>query len=408
MERLQQRLPQTGLPGEFYTDPALFSAELEAIHYREWLFIAHTAELPGTGSFVTAQIGAYPILLVRDSAGVIRGFHNSCRHRGSRVCTAAKGSTPRLVCPYHQWTYALDGRLFSARQMSAEIDRGRLGLKPVHTEVVAGAIFVSLADQPGDFAPYREMIGAYFAPHHLENTKVAHETCIVERGNWKLVWENNRECYHCSPNHPELCRTFLDAPAVTGVEGAAVDPVLASHWHSCEALNLPSTLRLSANGQCRTTRVPLVGDTVSYTLTGRAAVSVPLSPTIAAANFGALLCFHYPSSWHHVLGDHAVSFRVLPLGPGETQLTTKWLVNKDAVEGRDYDIGELTQVWNATNAQDQRIVEENQLGVASPAYEPGPYSVEHEGGVRQFLDWYSSTLSSDLARRAAEVTARVA
>ena len=151
---------------------------------------------------------------------------------------------------------------------------------------------------------------------------------------------------------------------------------------------------MSDNGQCRTTRVPLATTAVSYTLSGRPAVRLPLSPGIGPADFGALLCFHYPSSWHHVLGDHAVSFRVLPISPTETQLTTKWLVHRDAVEGQDYELQDLTKVWQATNAQDQRIVEENQLGVSSPAYEPGPYSLKHEGGVRQFLDWYCATMTA--------------
>jgi Rieske 2Fe-2S family protein len=97
-----------------------------------------------------------------------------------------------------------------------------------------------------------------------------------------------------------------------------------------------------------------------------------------------------------VLADHAVSFRVLPISPTETELTTKWLVHRDAIEGEDYDLGELTAVWQATNAQDQRIVEENQRGVSSPAYEPGPFSPEHEGGVRQFLEWYRGAMARGL------------
>ncbi len=104
-----------------------------------------------------------------------------------------------------------------------------------------------------------------------------------------------------------------------------------------------------------------------------------------------MLLFHYPSTWNHLLSDHAVTFRVLPLGPKQTQVTTKWLVHRDAVEGVDYSMDELTAVWIATNDQDRRIVEENQRGVSSPAYEPGPYSPVHEDGVMQFVEWYCST-----------------
>lgn len=407
IDKLNDRQAHIGLAGEFFTDLNLFETELQAIHYREWLFVAHTAELPTPGSFVTVQIGAYPVVLVRDTHDVIRAFHNACRHRGATVCEAAKGSASRLVCPYHQWTYHLDGRLQSARQMSAEIDRTRLGLKPVACEIVAGYIFISLAAEPPEFGPHRDWIAAYCGPHHLPDAKVAFETTIVERGNWKLVWENNRECYHCVPNHPELCRTYLEAPGVTGVEAAPADSELAAHWRRCESVGLPSTLRLAPSGQCRIARVPLAPGAVSYTLSGAPAVKVPLSPGITV-DFGALLYFHYPSSWHHVLGDHALSFRVLPLSPTETQLTTKWLVRRDAVEGKDYDLADLTSVWQATNSQDQKIVESNQRGVTSPAYEPGPYSAEHEGGVRQFLDWYTATMKGALAQATPQEVSRVA
>jgi phenylpropionate dioxygenase-like ring-hydroxylating dioxygenase large terminal subunit len=109
-----------------------------------------------------------------------------------------------------------------------------------------------------------------------------------------------------------------------------------------------------------------------------------------------LLLFHYPSTWNHVLGDHAISFRMLPVSPGETQLTTKWLVHKDAVEGVDYNVKEMTEVWLATNDEDRRICQENQIGVTSPAYDPAPYSTVHEDGVVQFVDWYCSHLEKRL------------
>jgi Rieske 2Fe-2S family protein len=122
----------------------------------------------------------------------------------------------------------------------------------------------------------------------------------------------------------------------------------------------------------------------------------PLSDGLAEPDIGSLLLFHYPSTWNHVLGDHAVSFRVLPLGPTQTQVTTKWLVHKDAVEGVDYKLDQLTEVWTTTNDQDRRIVEENQRGVSSPAFEPGPYNPLHEGGVMQFVEWYAGAMGRAL------------
>ncbi len=115
-----------------------------------------------------------------------------------------------------------------------------------------------------------------------------------------------------------------------------------------------------------------------------------------APAIGALLTFHYPSLSNHDLGDHAVSFRVLPVGPKQTLVTTRWLVNAEAVEGVDYTLDELTKVWLSTNDQDRRIIEENQIGVSSPAFEPGPYNSRHEGGVIQFVDWYAATMERRL------------
>ena len=127
-------------------------------------------------------------------------------------------------------------------------------------------------------------------------------------------------------------------------------------------------------------------------MTGKPAVSRRLSEAVSIPRIGSLMLFHFPTTWNHILTDHAVTFRVLPIGPDETAVTTKWLVHKDAVEGVDYDFDRLTEVWTETNLQDRRIVEENARGVRSPAYEPGPYSAVHEGGVMQFVDWYAQTL----------------
>jgi len=139
------------------------------------------------------------------------------------------------------------------------------------------------------------------------------------------------------------------------------------------------------------TRIPLSAGAVSYTLDGLPAVAGRLDRS-GEADIGALLYFNYPSSWNHFLGDHALSFRVLPLGPNETLVTTKWLVPESAVEGVDYDLERLTKVWIATNDQDRRLVEGAQAGVNSPSYEPGPYSEVAEHGVCQFDDWYCVTL----------------
>jgi len=153
---------------------------------------------------------------------------------------------------------------------------------------------------------------------------------------------------------------------------------------------------MAQDGAWRLARMPLIEGNESYTMSGKVAVGKPLSAGVTDREIGTLLMFNYPSMWNHVLGDHAVTFRVLPIGPKQTVVTTKWLVNADAVEGVDYNLQELTEVWNATNDQDRRIVEENQIGVSSPAFEPGPYNLVHEDGVVQFVDWYAQAMERAL------------
>ncbi|KAB2714840.1 aromatic ring-hydroxylating dioxygenase subunit alpha [Brucella intermedia] len=402
---LTGRDPNFSLEQKFYTDPEYYKQDLENIFYKDWLFVGHDCELPKTGSYMTVQIGAYPVVIVRDVQGGIRAFHNSCRHRGSRICAAEKGTAAKLVCPYHQWTYELDGRLLFARQVGPDFKPAEYGLKPVHCETVAGYIYVCVADEAPDFASFRNLVEPYLAPHNIKDAKVAFESSIIEKGNWKLVWENNRECYHCAANHPELCRTYPEAPSATGVQGVMEDPEINQLWKNCASVGLPAQFNMSEDGRYRITRIPLLRDAVSYTMSGKAAVKKPLSDQVAGGtNIGAMLLFNYPSTWNHLMADHAISFRVLPISAEETLVTTKWLVHKDAVEGVDYDLDELTHVWIQTNDQDRQIVEENAVGIRSPAYQPGPYSVEHEGGVMQFLEWYTNTMTPRLRGEAAKLS----
>ena len=392
LTRLRNYQPTTPLSREFYTSSADYQVELEALWYRDWLFVGHDCEVARAGDYMTLQVGEYPVLVVRDRDGKIRAFHNSCRHRGARVCPDTRGNVPRLVCPYHQWTYRLDGELVAARDMGDQFDRSDHSLRPVHCTSVAGYLWICLGKVAPDFEPFRSQIEPYLLPHRLQETKVAFESTIVERANWKLVWENNRECYHCPVNHPELSRTFPATPTVASPEMASGNPRSLERWERWESQGLPSRFQLSPSGQSRIVRMSLVNEAVSYTMDGRAAVSRPLSDSVTSSDAGALLMFHYASTWNHVLADHAISFRVLPLGPTETQLTTKWLVHKDAREGVDYDPRRLTEVWLATNEEDRRVCQENQLGINSPAYAPAAYSPVQEAGVMQFTSWYRNHL----------------
>lgn len=394
------RRPDHALPREFYTDADIFRLDLERIFYRSWLFAVPACEIPKAGNYVTYKVGLYSVIIVRGSDGVIRAFHNSCRHRGSTLCREAKGSKTRIVCPYHQWTYELDGRLLWARDMGADFDPKQHGLAPVHCRDVHGLVYICLADEAPAFDAFVEQAGRYLAPHDLANSKIAFESTIVEKGNWKLVWENNRECYHCAGNHPSLTRTFPEDPRLSGgVGGAGLSEVLDRHVARCEQIGAPSAFRIDPDGRWRFVRMPLLGQAESYTMDGKVAVARPNS-SFPFRDAGTLLCFNYPTTWNHFLSDHAITFRVTPISAMETEVQTRWLVHKDAVEGVDYDLKRLTEVWVNTNAEDRVVVENNQEGILSPAYRPGPYSPVQESGVIQFVDWYLASLGRTLGDRA--------
>lgn len=391
---IEKRKARHALPRELYIEPEVFRQDLEQIWHKDWIFAGHTFELEKPGQYLTLQIGDYPVLIIRDKSGQVRAFHNACRHRGSKVCEHAQGKVAKLVCPYHKWTFELDGNLLFAGNMGADFDRSQYNLKPVHCEIVHTYIYVCVADEAPEFESFRHSVSPFIAPHFLDNCKVAFESNLIEKGNWKLVFENNRECFHCDGTHPELMNSFVENLSVAGV-GGEDDPELTAHWNRCETAGMPSKLVMDPNGRFRMTRIPLSAGAVSYTMDGKPAVAGRLDKS-GEPDIGALLYFNYPSTWNHFLGDHALSFRVLPIGPGETLVTTKWLVPNTAVEGVDYEIDRLTKVWLATNDQDRRLVEGTQAGVTSPTYEPGPFSDIAENGVCQFDDWYCETMLTRL------------
>jgi Rieske 2Fe-2S family protein len=398
-ELLARRVSGYSLEQPFYVSLEVYDRDLEIIFGREWLYAVPACQLPRTGSYVTMRVGANEVIIVRGRDGEIRAFHNSCRHRGSLICRAREGQVAKLVCPYHQWTYELDGKLIWANDMGPEFDPSRYGLHPVHLRLLEGLLFICLADTPPDFEPFAERVAPYFAVHDLANARVAFTSTIIEKANWKLVWENNRECYHCSSNHPALCRSFPLDPEVAGVQAdGGVSPRLQAHFDRCEAAGAPAQFHLSDDGQFRVARMPLQERAVSYTMDGREAVERALGH-VAPRDAGTLMTFHYPGMWSHFLPDHALTFRVMPVGPQETEVTTTWLVHKDAVEGVDYDLKRLTEVWLATNDEDRGIVEVNQQGIFSSSYRPGPYSPGQESGVAQFVDWYAERLRRALAPR---------
>ncbi|MBW4022334.1 MAG: aromatic ring-hydroxylating dioxygenase subunit alpha [Proteobacteria bacterium] len=389
---LAGRKPGFGLPGAFYTDPGIYAQDLAAIFEREWIFACATCEIPKPGNYVTVTIGQSSVIVLRDREGGVRAFYNTCRHRGSRLCDASRGHTPALICPYHRWTYRLDGTLAHAKYMPPDFDVSEFPLLPVHVRTVGGTVYVSLADEPPDFAPYEADLAVRLAPHRLESAKVAFEADLVEHGNWKMVMENSRECYHCATGHGELMRTFLDIYDFANPSEAGQ---IQAYWDKWSAAGFKSTV--AEGPHYRAVRLPLTGESRSITMDGVPAVNRPLGDAPPDA-YGSLRWVHYPSTFNHCINDYTVLVRMLPLGPEETLVTTKWLVDAEAVEGQDYDLQNLLRVWTVTNDQDKALVERNQIGVRSRGYRPGPYSPALEAGVLKFVDWYCGKMTDHLDR----------
>jgi len=403
---LGRRLPGHALEAPFYLSDEVFALDVAAIFARHWIFVATEPEVREPGDFVTVDLGPYSLIVVRDDEGRVRALHNVCRHRGSRVLTEPRGCVGNLVCGYHQWTYGTDGALLHAGHQAPDFDPNRLGLKAVAVRVVHGLVFVCLADQPpDDFDEVAARIDAYLAPHQLHRTRVAAQEDLVEEANWKLVMENNRECYHCETGHPELTCTFFPTYGYTLED--LPDRLLPAHARYlraegelervCDERGIPYAAieeidtRPSA---FRIQREALDGAGESYTTDGSVA-SRRLLGDLDTPRLGRLSLHHQPSSWFHFLSDHAVTFAVLPLAPDRTLVRTTWLVHEDAVEGVDYELDRLTEVWRQTNVQDRVLVARAQAGVASPAYEPGPYA-PNEYQVDAFCTWYVDRLREHL------------
>lgn len=397
---IRRRRPGYSLEAPFYTSPDIFTADLEGIFERTWIFVGVEPDVPEPGDAMTVDIGANAILIVRDDDNEIRAFHNVCRHRGARLVHDEKTTVGNLVCRYHSWTYDLSGALIHAEHMGEGFDRKCHGLKPVHVRSLEGLLFICLADEPpADFDEMAAAMGPYLAPHDIRNSKVAFQHDLIEPGNWKLTMENNRECYHCGANHPELtvplfAYGFGFAPeeldeaerAQATRYGCLVDNSHAE-W---EKAGIPSRMLEHLDDMVtgyRTERLPLDGDGESHTMDTKAACRIPMGK-FPSARMGGLHFWTQPNSWHHFMGDHAITFSVIPIDAEHSLLRTKWLVHKDAVEGEDYDLENLISVWMATNAQDSELVGFCQKGARTAAYEPGPYSPHTEMLVDKFCNWY--------------------
>ncbi|WP_175856453.1 aromatic ring-hydroxylating dioxygenase subunit alpha [Burkholderia anthina] len=405
-ELVRSREPGCGLPGEVFSRQDVFDTDVDIFFNKHWIVVGVTADVPEPGDVSVVDVGRASVMIVRDDDEGIRAYRNVCRHRGARLKEAGKSTVGMLVCPYHQWTYDLDGSLRHTKHMGKDFDSTCRNLLPVHVKVVGTHVFVCFADEPpADIAHLEETMGPRFAPYALQNTKIAFESEIVEDGNWKLVMENNRECYHCEAGHPELTQSFL--PESTGSCADDMDDAALKAQQAYEKLNADTQSNWESEGwvckavealsgdvatHFRTERLLIAGHGESQTMDTKVA-SQKLLGDITRRDLGDTHMWTH-NSWTHVMSDHAMISYIIPLTPEKTLVRTKWLVHADAVEGVDYDLTKLTEVWVATNAQDASLVAINHRGARDPGYIPGPYSPSTENYVDQFVGWYAGRLDA--------------
>ncbi|GAA0336945.1 aromatic ring-hydroxylating dioxygenase subunit alpha [Sphingomonas oligophenolica] len=395
---LNQDRPGYTLPQQLYVGQEAFEFDTQVLLKSVWLYACTVAHVKQPGDFHLFEMGNNSIIIVRGRDGEVRAFHNSCRHRGARICATQSGSAARLMCPYHMWTYGLDGRLLAARDMPEGFDKGEFGLIPVAVENIGGLIFLCLSDNPPPIDRVKADIAGQIAIYDLEHCKVAVQEELVEDANWKLVMENNRECYHCDGNHPELLACLGSEGFGKGLpeDGATETARIDAERAEWKRLGIYHDLIEFPEGWWhRVARLPLANGAVSQTMDGKVASRKLLGP-FTEPNTSSLSVWTQPNSWHHFCCDHIVTFSLTPLAPAKTLLRTSWLVHEDAVEGVDYDPANLTAVWRATNRQDSDLCAINHQGIAGDGYRQGPYSIEEKlvdyfkrfytGNARKALD----------------------
>jgi Rieske 2Fe-2S family protein len=334
------------LPGRYYTSSAIFAREMEQIFANRWLCAGRQSELVQPGSYALFELAPHEsILVVRGEDDQIRAFHNVCRHRGARLCTVGGHTQGRIRCPYHAWSYGLDGRLLGAPNMSdvADFDRADYPLMPVATALWEGFIFINLAHSPVPFAEAFAPISDAFTAWGLSRLVPAERVTYEVAANWKLLFQNYSECYHCPIIHPALNQ-------VTPYLGAEND------LQSGEILGGPMQIRDSQT---------------SMTVSGH--LCAP--PLVSGAERQRVYYYTiFPGLFLSLHPDYVLVHRIEPLAIDRTRVSCEWLFDPSYKDVEGSDPQEAVTFWDRVNREDWQVCELSQLGVVSRGYVPGPYS----------------------------------
>lgn len=361
------------LGGHYYTSATIFEAEQDQIFEKLWFCAARSSDLANPGQFKKVQIGRESVLVVRGRDGALRAFLNVCRHRGAALCTESEGQVKRsLQCPYHAWTYALDGKLIAAPNLAslkdasgAGIDRYEYGLVPVALTEWLGYAWVCLADEPPSFAD--EVIGAVthrlgdpdaIDHYDVASLSVGRRVVYDVAANWKLIVENFMECYHCATIHPELTEVLPEF-----AQGLAAQYYVG---HGAEFGTEVSGFTIDGSAGFDT--LPGVTDDQD-----RRYYAITIKPTVFV----------------NLVPDHIIFHRMYPIAPDRTIVECDWLYTADVVEqGRD--VSRSVELFHRVNEQDFDACERTQPAMSSRAYRNGGVLVPSEHHIAEFHEWVVS------------------
>lgn len=358
----------TGPPRESFISDEWYKRDIDKVFRPAWILAAHTTELSTPGSFLTVSLDQEELIVVRDKQGNVNAFHNFCRHRGHRLCTSERGQLKgNIFCQYHGWAYSTqDGSCVRSIRMHEGFDKSQWGLVPAWCEEIDGLIFVSFSkEKPRSLRPSLTEVG--YGGYDLRRLKLIERRTYPVNANWKVVLENNLECYHCTLNHPELITNW--------------DP-----WR--DRANDISVV--SSNGD-----VVLRGmGPVTNTINGETVCKLPVNRTEGGPADSFMVTWR-PGNEIHFARDYVWIFTLKPAGPRVTIKTDFYLVHEDAREGVDYSVDEVVKCISLTMAQDSTLCEEVQRGYDMTRYTPGPLNQLYQRGQIAFYSWYEARLAAE-------------
>lgn len=359
---------QRTLPREYFTSEEIFDLERERIFGQSWLLAGHVSQLRETGGYFLFELGEESVIVLRDREGTVRAFHNHCRHRGSRLCQEVSGSLgPRIQCPYHAWTYGLDGSLLGAPNMSDVhgFDAEEFPLHRVAVETWEGFVFLNLGSRPASLSESLPGLGDRFGHWPLAELESVHQTVYEVDANWKLFFHNYSECYHCPSVHPHLNKLTPYRNTENDLEEGPV---------------LGGPMWMSNPGG-------------SMTMDGeRCAEPFPgLTEEERARVFYYTV---FPSGFLSFHPDYVLVHRSRALEKDRTRIVCDWFFHPDAIAASGFDPQSAIDFWDLTNRQDWELCANAHRGVISQAWDPGPYS-ELESQLAAFDRYYLQVLDRD-------------